>query len=117
MRMFANAIMFNADPDRGFGRTLQDKGKPQGDVIGYEIDEDSLVKDTRAMFADVEKIITNLRSAERRSEELRESGISTTTGNAGGTMEGDSEAGESAADREEGSASNTGSIAKRRRKN
>ncbi len=76
MRMFANAIMFNADPDRGLGRRWQQGiGKSKGDIIGYEIDEDGVVKDTKAMFADVEKTVGNLRSAERRSEEIRESSM------------------------------------------
>jgi len=69
MRMFANAVMFNGDPDRGFGHRWQGIRQGRGDVVGYEIDEDSVVKDTRAMFADVEKIGGSLRSAERRSEE------------------------------------------------
>lgn len=111
MRMFANAIMYNPDPDAGVGRRLQDKGKaPSGDVLGYEIDVDGVVKDTRAMFADVEKIITNMRSAERRSEELREASIATgglvvTAGEYDEGDEGDGDA-----------SSVTGSVAKRRRK-
>jgi hypothetical protein len=74
MRMFANAIMFNPDPSRGFGRKWQaaTKGGAAEDVLGYEIDEDSVVKDTKAMFAEVEKTISSLRGAERRSEEERE---------------------------------------------
>lgn len=75
MRMFANAIMFNADPDRGLGRRWQGIGKSKGDVIGYEIDEDGVVKDTKAMFVEVEKTVGNLRSAERRNEETRESSM------------------------------------------
>jgi hypothetical protein len=72
MRMFANAVMFNADPDRGFGRRWRGAGRGSGgeDSLGYEIDEDGVVKDTKHMFADVEKIISSLRSAERRSEEI-----------------------------------------------
>ena len=73
MRMFANAIMFNADPDRGLGRRFHENGKDKGDVVGYEFDVDGIVKDTKAMFADVEKVVGSLRSAERRSEEMRES--------------------------------------------
>ncbi|PQE21943.1 hypothetical protein CJF32_00009931 [Rutstroemia sp. NJR-2017a WRK4] len=73
MRMFANAIMFNADPDRGLGRAFETKRQAsEKGKEGYEIDENSLVKDTRAMFLDVEKDIGALRSAERRSEELAE---------------------------------------------
>jgi hypothetical protein len=63
MRMFANAIMFNPDPDRGFGEKLDGSKDKQGGE-GYEIDEDGVVKDTKAMFADVEKIIAGLRSSE-----------------------------------------------------
>jgi hypothetical protein len=69
MRMFANAIMFNADPDRGLGKRLQDSKGKGDEVLGYEIDEDGVVKDTRAMFADVEKLVMELRSTERKSEE------------------------------------------------
>lgn len=107
MRMFANAIMFNADPDRGIGRRWQGIGKGRGDNVGYEIDEDGVVKDTRAMFADVEKIISSLRSAERRSEEMRESSM------ARGNAE-DDDVDELAAD-DDSHAGNTGTV-KRRRK-
>ncbi|KAI9642831.1 hypothetical protein NHQ30_008564 [Ciborinia camelliae] len=72
MRMFANAIMFNPDPDRGFGKVFESKRKESERGAVYEIDENSLVKDTRAMFMDVEKDIGALRSAERRSEEAAE---------------------------------------------
>ncbi|KAF7896358.1 hypothetical protein EAF00_006372 [Botryotinia globosa] len=72
MRMFANAIMFNPDPDRGFGKAFENKRKESERGAVYEIDENSLVKDTRAMFMDVEKDIGALRSAERRSEEAAE---------------------------------------------
>lgn len=65
MRMFANAIMFNPDPDRGLGASWEEmrgRGKRSGE--GYEIDEDGVVKDTLAMYADVEKTVESLRSAE-----------------------------------------------------
>ena len=70
MRMFANAIMFNADPDRGLGapwEEMRGRGKTGGE--GYEIDEDGVVKDTKAMYADVEQVIDSLRNAESRSED------------------------------------------------
>jgi len=105
MRMFANAVMFNADPDRGLGRRWQGIGKGKGDVIGYEIDEDGVVKDTRAMFADVEKVIGSLRSAERRSEEMRESSMA----------RGDDDDVDELAGDGESHAGNTGTV-KRRRK-
>ncbi|CZR68008.1 related to tpa inducible protein [Phialocephala subalpina] len=107
MRMFANAVMFNADPDRGLGRRWHGIGKDRGDNVGYEIDEDGVVKDTRAMFADVEKIISSLRSAERRSEEMRESSM------ARGNVDED-EVDELAAD-DDSHVGNTGTV-KRRRK-
>jgi hypothetical protein len=108
MRMFANAVMFNADPDRGFGRKWQGIGKGKGDLVGYEIDEDGVVKDTRAMFADVEKVVGSLRSAERRSEEMRESSMARGNGE-------DDEVDELAGDIESHTG-NTGSLAKRRKK-
>jgi hypothetical protein len=108
MRIFANAVMFNADPDRGFGKRWQGIGKGKGDSVGYEIDEDGVIKDTRAMFTDVEKVVGSLRSAERRSEEMRESSMARGVGD-------DDEVDELAGDGES-QAGNTGSMAKRRRK-
>jgi Bromodomain len=108
MRMFANAVMFNADPDRGFGQKWQGIGKGKGDIVGYEIDEDGVIKDTRAMFTDVEKVVGSLRNAERRSEEMRESSMARAVGD-------DDEVDELAGDGDS-HAGNTGSIAKRRRK-
>jgi len=101
MRMFANAIMFNADPDRGVGRPSGGR-RIKADELekgGYQFDEDRVVKDTRAMFADVERILDGLRSAERRSEEVVEGD--------------DDEADELAGDTEGGG---SGTAAKRRRK-
>jgi hypothetical protein len=108
MRMFANAVMFNANPDRGFGKRWQGIGKGKGDNVGYEIDEDGVIKDTRAMFADVEKVVGSLRSAERRSEEMRESSMVRGVGD-------DDEVDELAGDGDS-HAGNTGRMAKRRRK-
>lgn len=126
MRMFANAIMFNADPDRGLGgwcEEMKGRGKKGGE--GYEIDEDGVVKDTTAMYADVEKIVGSLRSAERRSEEMmgtagmrvgsvvRESSVPLRDSSVMG--EGEDEPDELAGDADAG-LSNTGTVAKRRRK-
>jgi len=108
MRMFANAVMFNADPDRGFGKSWQGIGKGKGDIVGYEIDEDGVIKDTKAMFTDVEKVVGSLRSAERRSEEMRESSMARGAGD-------DDELDELAGDGDS-HAGNAGSVAKRRRK-
>jgi len=106
MRMFANAIMYNPHPDRGFGGKFQGLGKTKEGVVGYAIDEDSLVKDTTAMFYDVEKIVANLRSAERRSEETRDSSVA--------QGHGDDEEDELAGDGD--SHAGTGIVAKRRRR-
>jgi hypothetical protein len=85
MRMFANAVMFNPDPNRGFGEHFQflthedhegvkgtgkkgdaeAKGKKGGD--GYEFDEDGVVRDALDMQAEVEGILQGLRSAEHVS--------------------------------------------------
>ncbi|ESZ92084.1 hypothetical protein SBOR_7541 [Sclerotinia borealis F-4128] len=119
MRMFANAIMFNPDPDRGFGRTFENKRKESEKGGVYEIDENSLVKDTRAMFMDVEKDIGALRSAERRSEEAAERealggpwGIRHPIGHAEAD---DDEVDELAGDID-GAVGNAGGLAKRRKK-
>ena len=121
MRMFANAIMFNADPDRGLGASwdeMRGRGKKGGE--GYEIDEDGVVKDTRAMYADVEKIVGSLRSAERRSEEMMgASGVrvgSVVRGSSVG-MRGSSVLGEGEDEIDElAGEADTGTVAKRRRK-
>lgn len=122
MRMFANAIMFNADPDRGLGASWEEmrgRGKKGGE--GYEIDEDGVVKDTKAMYADVEQIIGNLRRAERRVEEMAgASGTrigSVVRGSSVGprgssVMEGEDEPFELAGEGDDG----TGTVTKRRRK-
>ena len=75
MRMFANAVMFNLDPDRGFGPALPlaAAGGSTGeggdeDVTAPDLaaeDEGSVVRDTRGMFEAVEKTISNWRAAER----------------------------------------------------
>ncbi|TVY47204.1 hypothetical protein LOCC1_G003426 [Lachnellula occidentalis] len=107
MRVFANAIMFNPDPKRGFGGRWQNMGKGRGEGVGFEIDEDGIVKDTKVMSADVEKVIASLRSAERRSEEIREASLA--------ADKADEELDELTGETEE-NAGNTGSVAKRRRK-
>ncbi len=101
MRMFANAIMFNHDPNRSFGKAFEvvPSVEESAGAENYDVDEHGVVKDTRAMFADVEKIVGEMRTAERRSAE--------------GTAEAEEdEVDELAGDGELG----TGSIAKRRRR-
>jgi hypothetical protein len=73
MRMFANAVMFNHDPKRGFGPAFKQrrdshKGVDDDDdsLPGNNVEEDGgVVKDTREMFEAVQKTITDWRAAER----------------------------------------------------
>ena len=74
MRMFANAVMFNPDPKRGFGLAFRDRqnddgedDEQQGLELGGE-DEGGIVADTREIFEAVEKCVTNWRAAERAVE-------------------------------------------------
>lgn len=90
MRMFANAVMFNADTKRGFGPAFRlgdgasadddDDGRDSGgagrsqevgDAEGREDGDDDggVVRDTREMFAAVEKSVAAWRAAERAAEE------------------------------------------------
>lgn len=93
MRMFANAVMFNPDPKRGFGHTFRersghdhhhlqfgeiglaghnDKGGEEEEqpAIAAEDEEEEggVVKDAREMYAAVERSVTNWRAAERAVE-------------------------------------------------
>ncbi|RKF76050.1 putative wd domain containing protein [Golovinomyces cichoracearum] len=69
MRMFANAIMFNADPRRGLSSSWRESSeRNKEEAFGYSFDEDSVVKGTRDMYAAVEKKVSDLRSVERRNE-------------------------------------------------
>lgn len=74
VHMFCNAIMYNPDPFRGPGPAFMrppsgakvgtDVHGHGGDVIGYKVDENSIVNDTQAMFVEVEKLLSDLRSTE-----------------------------------------------------
>lgn len=74
VHMFCNAIMYNPDPFRGPGPAFMrppsgakvgtDVHGHGGDVIGYQVDENSIVNDTQAMFIEVEKLLSDLRSTE-----------------------------------------------------
>jgi hypothetical protein len=130
MRMFANAIMFNADPARGFGDRLgAHKDKKGGE--GYEFDEDGVVKDTRDMQQYVEKWIGDLRAAEQMSKPAAARGSSMVRGGSvarggslarGSSVRGSSvavtedEVDELAGDGGEVASNAGGSVAKRRRK-
>lgn len=71
IRMFANAIMFNPLPQRGFGPAFTmttDRGSresTQGDA-----DEGGIIQDSLEMFEDVEQAVTRWRAAERTADEL-----------------------------------------------
>ncbi|KAK0639140.1 hypothetical protein B0T16DRAFT_237204 [Cercophora newfieldiana] len=76
--MFANAIMYNPDHGHGPGPSFlvrdeeaqgdeQEGGGAHGhDPLGYKVDEFGVVNDTRAMHSEVEKLLSELRSAEDR---------------------------------------------------
>lgn len=98
MRMFANAVMFNPDPNRGLGSTFRVRRRPrnaagpkdEGEALAAaesdkeeseeeEEDEDEeeggegdgdVVKDTREMYEAVEKGVSDWRAAERAVEDL-----------------------------------------------
>lgn len=83
VHMFANAIMYNLDPNRGPGPAFM-KGSGVGEkganeahgrveshaagdasnMIGYKVDENSVVRETQSMFAEVDKLLIELRSTE-----------------------------------------------------
>ncbi|KAK7707167.1 hypothetical protein SLS64_007377 [Diaporthe eres] len=82
VHMFSNAIMYNLDPHRGPGTAFM-KGSGRGGkgandhgqgghgaggadpgFLGYAVDENSVVNDTQAMFAEVDKLLMELRSTE-----------------------------------------------------
>ncbi len=72
VHMFANAIMYAPDPNRGFCPSFL-KERSDGstdeneDALGYEVDEDAIVKDTRSMFVEVEKLLSDLRNEVARN--------------------------------------------------
>ncbi|KAK7920327.1 hypothetical protein PG985_008349 [Apiospora marii] len=72
VHMFANATMYAMDPDRGFGpEFVKKRGEDDADddegVLGYEVDENGIVKQTRNMFMEVEKLLGDLRSEVERN--------------------------------------------------
>ncbi|KAL4879178.1 hypothetical protein BJY04DRAFT_220540 [Aspergillus karnatakaensis] len=72
IRMFANAVMFNPVPQRGFGPhfPMEVDGGDGTRSYAPEPDEGGIIKDTLEMFEDVEKAVTRWRAAERRADEL-----------------------------------------------
>ncbi|KAK8039810.1 Bromodomain protein [Apiospora rasikravindrae] len=72
VHMFANATMYAPDPDRGFGLEFikkrgEDDSEDDEGVLGYEVDENGIVKQTRNMFMEVEKLLGDLRSEVERN--------------------------------------------------
>jgi len=72
IRMFANAIMFNPTPERGFGPAfpLSRDGKSRESTQLSEPEEGGIIHDTREMCEDVEQAVTRWRAAERTADEL-----------------------------------------------
>lgn len=72
IRMFANAIMFNPIPERGFGPgfpMISDRGSRESTQLS-DGDEGGIIKDSQDMFKDVEQEVTRWRAAERTADEL-----------------------------------------------
>lgn len=66
VHMFCNAIMYNPDPDRGPGPAFMKRTQEEEDeIVGYRLDENGVVKNTQAMFLEVEKLLGELRAAEK----------------------------------------------------
>ncbi|KAM5377365.1 hypothetical protein ACJZ2D_005046 [Fusarium nematophilum] len=66
VHMFCNAIMYNPDPDRGPGPAFMKRSQDEEEeIVGYRLDENGVVKNTRSMFVEVEKLLGDLRSAEK----------------------------------------------------
>ncbi|KAE8149338.1 hypothetical protein BDV25DRAFT_156528 [Aspergillus avenaceus] len=77
IRMFANAVMFNPVPQRGFGPAFpmtNDGGSRESTQVP-ELDEGGIIKDTIEMFEDVEQAVTRWRAAERTADELASKSI------------------------------------------
>ena len=72
IRMFANAIMFNPIPQRGFGPAFpmsSDRGSRESTQVG-DADEGGIIQDSLEMFEDVQQAVTRWRAAERTADEL-----------------------------------------------
>ena len=131
--MLANAIMYNPDPNRGPGPAFmrseadvnaedEENGAP---VLGYKVDENGIVNNARAMFVEVEKLLSDMRAAEIQkgapAAAAALTGTSTRqTSVAGGQSEtpakgGDQVSSTAADEREETEPENVGSVSKRRR--
>ncbi|CAG7954627.1 unnamed protein product [Penicillium olsonii] len=72
IRMFANAIMFNPIPQRGFGPAFpmtSDRGSRESTQVG-DADEGGIIQDSLEMFEDIQQAVTRWRAAERTADEL-----------------------------------------------
>ncbi|KAJ5112690.1 hypothetical protein N7532_000735 [Penicillium argentinense] len=72
VRMFANAIMYNPVPERGFGPAfpmISERGSRES-TQSSDGDEGGIIQDSREMFEDVEQAVTRWRAAERTADEL-----------------------------------------------
>lgn len=65
VHMFCNAIMYNPDPDKGVGPRFHRRSPEEQEVPGYRVDENGVVRNTQSMFIEVEKLLGDLRSAEK----------------------------------------------------
>ncbi|KOS21714.1 hypothetical protein ESCO_001699 [Escovopsis weberi] len=66
VHMFCNAIMYNPDPDRGPGPAFVKRAQnDEEEIVGYRLDENGVVKNTQSMFIEVEKLLGDLRAAEK----------------------------------------------------
>ncbi|KAG6011578.1 hypothetical protein E4U54_008018 [Claviceps lovelessii] len=123
VHMFCNAIMYNPDPDRGPGPSfLKRNQNEEEEVVGYRLDENGVVKNTRSMFVEVEKLLGDLRSAEKeRGAPPPAASVSSAAGGAGGGLGRQTSvatpADDTAEDEDElaGDGNTTASVVKRRR--
>ncbi|KAL9004811.1 MAG: hypothetical protein Q9188_002376 [Gyalolechia gomerana] len=87
MRVFANAVMFNPDPNRSFGPAFRtrarwrerhvparfsgngDEEEEEGSGDEKAVEEAWVVRDAREMFEDVERVVAGWRAAEKAAEE------------------------------------------------
>jgi hypothetical protein len=66
VHMFCNAIMYNPDPDRGPGQSFMKRTQEEEEeILGYHLDENGIVRNTQSMFIEVEKLLGDLRAAEK----------------------------------------------------
>ncbi|KAJ6788610.1 hypothetical protein PWT90_05506 [Aphanocladium album] len=114
VHMFCNAIMYNPDPDRGPGRTFMKRLRDEAnEVLGYRVDEDGVVRNTRGMFVEVEKLLSDLRSAEKDREPPPPAAAGTTT--VAATTETSAAAADDTAEEEDDGEGDSQSVSKRRR--